>query len=204
MNKSDIRLSVDFDSVLVDFMEPWFDWLIHKRITNFKFNASHALSYDWLCKQFGPVVYDYFREDPFETYTKVQMFPGAKEFLNWCFDNFEHVEIVTHSDQDTTAQAKLDYVKTYFDTKSIKFFSKMDEKFKHTSDSILIDDYPLHCVKHIVHNDRPAILFDWNNNNGWSKLGDYIDLLEELKPDLGFYHKAYDYEQTKNILKGYL
>ena len=77
----------------------------------------------------------------------------------------------------------------------------MEEKYKHLSDCILIDDYPLHLIYNASRNGNQSILFNYHNTYGWSNLKDYWDLIWKEKPNLDRIHIARDYSEVMQILK---
>ena len=194
------KIIFDFDSVLCNFVEPWLEWLKEQRHTNYQFKPEDVLSYDWIEKNFGHASKQFFLEDPFEAYSRIKPYKGAKELLNWCFDVFEEVEILTHASQYTTKQAKTWFIDKYFDTHKVKYFDKIEDKYRYTAGSILIDDYPFHVIKHISTHNDPGIVFNHEGRNGWGHLDGYIDLLKNEKPDLKLYHEAHSFDEVKKSL----
>lgn len=57
-------------------------------------------------------------------------------------------------------------------------------------------------IRHGARNNCPAVLFDYNGKNGWSKMEDYkeIQLEENYNPNLHRYARNY-YEAQKSLLE---
>jgi hypothetical protein len=202
-----MNIIFDLDSTLCEFMDPWFEWLVEHKHTNHLFKKEDCLHYGWIHENFGvDVVNGYFLNDPVSLYSHIiQPYYGAAEMVKWAKENFDGVEIVTHANTRATKVAKTAFVREHFDMKDseIRFFHVLEEKVMHVKNAVLIDDYPLHIIYHMARNLRPAILFDYEGRNGWSKLRDYVPLIESERPDFRFYHKAEAYHEIKDFLRGY-
>lgn len=196
------RLVVDLDDTLASFMDSWLAWLLDNDYTTEKLSLSDVASYDWMVKNFGSSCTDFFMKDPIYTYQRlIKPYPGAIEFHEWCNDNFD-VEIVTHASNKDTVLAKTDFVKHYFGLGTkIRFFDVLEEKYQSTSKAILVDDYPLHCIKHLSINKMPSIIFDYQKGNGWSKIWSYGELLTESNIHVSKLQNASSYEDLKILLE---
>lgn len=196
------KLVLDFDDVIVNFVDNWLLWLHTENISEKRYLNKDVLYYTWFIDMFGSKSRNFFLDDPIDCYkNKLNIFPGAKEFYDWCNEHFE-VEIVTHACKIETEIAKTAFAKKHLskDVK-IRFFSVLEEKVNHIAGGILIDDYPFHAIKHSGINKQKSIIFDFNGNNGWSKTQNYLGLIKEYNtnPDLLYYTQ--NYNEIKNILK---
>ena len=188
------KLVLDFDSTLAALMEPWMIWLYRKGYSDYVHDLSEVESYCWMHEKYGNSVSGFFHDDPEHTYSNyVLPYPGAKEFVRWTLEHFEEVEIVTHSNKPETEKAKVEWAREYLDFDNLRFFSVLEDKFKHIQGSILLDDYPLHVIKHLSRNGCPGIVFDYNKGNGWSKLETYKDLLNEENVNICDIKYEYNY-----------
>lgn len=194
-----MKLTIDFDSVLARLMEPWMEWLYHEEIANEIHPLSDITSYSWMVDQYGTKSLEFFLVDPIACYDKVFPYPGAKQFMQWCDLHFD-VEIVTHSCNKETEIAKLNWAEKYLDFTKIRFFDKLDDKFKYVKGTILVDDYPAHICKSIIHNEMPGIVLDHNKENGWSKVESYFDLTSHPKFDWNKLEYVTNFQETQKAI----
>lgn len=172
-----MKLEIDFDSTIANFIPNWLQWLYDNELSNKLHTTREVLSYDWMFKEFGDEAVNFFNEDPFKCYETVKPYEGAKEFLTWCCDNYD-TEILTHSWKKETEQAKTKWVQDHIgiDIK-LNFCYDLEDKYKKLSkDDLLIDDYPHHVLSHNIYNNGYGIIFDFNEENGWSKIEDYKEI----------------------------
>lgn len=196
-----MKLIWDLDSSLADLMSPWMVWLHQKGIAPKVHDLHEVRTYDWMWKTYGPEVNGFFHDDPEHTYKNhVLPFNGAKEMMEWSQEHFDEVEIVTHSGKKETEIAKTEWVIEYLNFDKIRFFGDLNNKFKYIEDSILVDDYPLHCIRHAGRNGCPSVLFDHNEENGWSKLENYQIMMEVEKANPDMIRYASSYRSTKQEL----
>jgi 5'(3')-deoxyribonucleotidase len=69
------------------------------------------------------------------------------------------------------------------------------EKWKHTKGAILIDDYWKHCMDHLLQNDDPCILFNYENDYP------YADAKYITFPITNKLHRADSYKKVLEIIK---
>ena len=174
-----MKVKVDLDDTLCSFCEPWCDWLYINKFTDRLLELKDITSYDFFSKNYGEEARKFFLTDPHFLYgTIIKPFTGAKEFFS-SISKKHDVEIVTLATKQDTKDAKIKFVQEHFNTDKIKFIEKLNEKYIYTKDSILIDDYPVHIFNHIKHNKKGGIIFN-KNNNGWSKLSNHHDIVDDL------------------------
>lgn len=202
------NLILDFDDTLVHLVRPRLKWLRTRGITDKIYHPEDVHSYDWFKVKFGDKASDFFLKNSNQTYeTHDSHIPGSITFLKWA-EKYFNLKIVTHVSNNHVLQAKTNFIKKVYEENNkinihVEFFEELNDKYKYI-DGILIDDYPRHIINHISYNKQPAILFDYQGKNGWSKIKDYGYLTDELQPNLKYYSYATTYEQIKNILKEYI
>ena len=64
------------------------------------------------------------------------------------------------------------------------------DKWKYTSDGILIDDAPHNVIAHTLNNKKPSILFNYRNRYGWANLDKNIPMIV----------KCLDYSECLKVL----
>lgn len=197
-----MKLVIDLDSTVCDFVDPWLIWLNVNNYTNEFYKVEDVTSYDWMMNKFDASVRDFFLVDPMVTYSLwIDPYKGAKEFLDWCYENYD-AYILTHAEIDETIEAKTWFVKNKINSQiPMKFFSNLHDKFKHIDDGILIDDYPYHAIKTTAKTNKDSIIIDHDGRNGWSKLIDYKDLIDTEKPDISKIHYTKSFDEVKEVLK---
>lgn len=202
------NLVLDFDDTLVHLVRPWLKWLRTQKLTKQTFHPEDVTHYEWFKTNFGDEASDFFLKNSNKTYEAHDShIPGSIAFLKWA-EKYFNLKIVTHVSNNHVLEAKSNFIKKiYHDNHQInikvEFFEVLNDKYKYL-DGILIDDYPKHIINHISYNNQPAILFDYQGKNGWSKMKNYGELTDQLQPNLKFYNYATSYEQIKNILKEYI
>jgi hypothetical protein len=196
-----MKITLDLDSTLCNFTEAWNQWLYDHGHTVDLLTTEQITSYDWYTKNIGEHTKQFFLEDPDSCYKQITPYPVANAFINYCIINYDDVEILTHSCNKRTSTAKINFCKEHFDFHNVKFFDIMEDKYKQTAGRILIDDYPLHILKHIAHNKSHGIVFNFKGNFGWSKLQNYQHLQHKLKPDMSLIHVGHDYMDVINHLE---
>jgi len=205
-----LKLALDLDSTLCNFTDAWLQWIQFNFYPTMEYPNLNALSnknitsYQWPVRAFGEKVRDFYIKDPLQTYREwVKPIKQSKEFVDWC-DMFFDVHILTHSSTEGTNEAKTEFVKKHFGNIKVEFFDSLEDKYLHLKDSILVDDYPLHCILNTARNKQDSIIFDHRNEYGWSKLKDYCDIILKEKPNLNKIHITEDYFEvikTLEILK---
>jgi 5'(3')-deoxyribonucleotidase len=195
------KLVLDFDSTLCDLMSPWMDWLHREKFSSVVHALSEVETYDWISRNYGSQGNGFFHNDPEHTYSNyVLPFPDAKLFVEWAQEHFGEVVIVTHSSKKSTERAKREWGQEYLNFDNFFFFSELEDKYKFTGDGILVDDYPLHVIRHIARNNSSAVLFDYNLENGWSKMENYKDIIEEENFEPSRFRQATNYHEAKKSI----
>ena len=192
------------DSTICDFMSPWMQWLVDNNYTNTLYSVEDITDYNWMFDKFGNNVKDYFTKDPLQCYSSVKEYPGFLEFILWLYINYD-VEILTHSWSKKTEFAKRKWLtdRVPIDLK-INFYSELNEKFKLTKNAILIDDYPLHILKHNIENKGLGIIFDFNGKNAWSKIEKYSHFTDNENYNENLTKYATNYSEVKQKLFEFL
>jgi hypothetical protein len=196
-----MKLIIDLDSTICDFMDPWLVWLNVRNYTDIFYRVEDIPSYDWIVDKFGNSTRDFFLDEPMITYKEwIKPYKGAKEFLDWCCENFD-ATILTHAFCEKTEEAKTWHVKHKIKSDiPVKFFRTLHDKFKHIDDGILIDDYPYHVIKTTGKTNKDSIIIDHDGRNGWSKLESYKELIEQEKVDVSKLHYTKSFEEIKEVL----
>lgn len=196
-----MKLSIDLDSVLCGFCEAWIDWCYDQNIIKEKITLQDIKTYDYLSKTFGEVCNDFFLKNPKKCYENwITPYPESKEFMDWCCDHFD-TEIITHACKKETEFAKIEFCEKHFNFKNIRFVKKLHDKYIYLNESILIDDYPVHCVLNTSRNNNHSIIFNMNGEFGWSDLETYNHILKNEKLDRNKLWISFNYEYCKKILK---
>jgi len=196
-----MRIVLDLDDVLCNFVGAWNQWLFDKGYTETILSRTEIGTYDFY-QQFGKEVNDFYLKEPDNSYENlITPFDGSHEFVDWCRSNFDDVMVLSHSASQKTMRAKARFVKTHFDLENIRFSDTKTEKYTFTKGAVLVDDYPYNVLKHVAHNDDYGICFNIKNENGWTTLTNHSDLIQELNPDLGKVWTTSSYFTTKYLLK---
>lgn len=194
-----MKVVLDLDDVLCDFVGTWNQWLFDQGYTEKVLGRYDVPTYDFFQK-FGREVNDFYLKDPHHTYRDlINPFDGSVEFVNWCKEQFDDVSVLSHATSDKSRSAKTEFVNTHFGIEA-RFSNSKNEKYNFTDGAVLIDDYPMNVLKHIVHNKKCGICFNINYENGWSTIMNHVDILQQHNPDMTKYWIASDYELTKTIL----
>ena len=196
-----MKLSLDLDSTLCNFCEAWNKWLYLNGYTETILELSDIVSYSYHNETFGVGCKDFFIKDPTECYTNwISPYEGAKEFIQWCNNNIDDIEILTHADKSETKQAKIQFCEEHLNFTKLRFIDKLHNKYLLLEDRVLVDDYPYHVIKNVSHNNNHSIIFNHKGLNGWSKIEEYSELFNN---DFD-YSKIWitkDYSTTKFILE---
>jgi 5'(3')-deoxyribonucleotidase len=156
MNKLKTKLYIDYDCVLVNFMDAYINYMNSKY--NLHIENEDITTYDYMRMHYslGKNFWEIGTE-----YDKAQPFPGAIEFFNSIVELFDYVTIVTTTRVDLV-QIKENHIWTYFDNNyQIKHVSSGVEKYIHTFDGIFIDDFILSVLNHSYVNKSPGIIFNY-------------------------------------------
>lgn len=158
-----MKIFLDFDSTLNNIVNPWLDWIYDK--FGERVLSEELTSYDFLERKFGYHATTFWKTPG--VYDKVQPLFGALEFVESLRQmNVDEIKIITSSPEGMQDE-KNSYLKRVFGFDSCDVIHSF-EKFKHTSNSILVDDYDKHILTHISNNKSPGILFNFKNKYGWS------------------------------------
>jgi len=198
-----MKIVLDLDDVLCNFVGVWNDWLFTKGYTDKVLTRNDILTYDYFYKTFGKQVHDFYLENPHNLYENyILPFDGSYEFIEWCCSTFDDVMVLSYATTKESQEAKAKFVESHFSLKNIMFSSSTIEKYTFTKDCILIDDYPYNVLKHVSMNDSYGICFNRNGENGWSGLHNHLPLLKNIVIDMNKYIDSESYDQTKEIIKG--
>lgn len=179
------KIYIDYDTTLVNLIDPWVSWINHKYHVNITSNDINR--WYFLGEVFGREADDFWRiENHYREKDVLLPFEGAVDFFHQLQEEYgkENIKIIS-STRDHHMPEKLAHMAHYFgiDTYRVAHAKNgtsalqsdteviLTSKEKHlfTKDGILIDDYPLHVLEHIHFNDAPGIVFNLNNSFGWCK-----------------------------------
>jgi hypothetical protein len=195
-----MKISLDLDNVLCDFVATWNIWCYNKGLTKYICSTHEVTSYDWHKRILGEEVKEFFTNDTYDCYDHIRPFVGAKDFINYCIGIADDVEILSHSTSEQSSASKLNFCKEHFDFDNVKFSDSTADKYTQTQGRILIDDYPPSVLKHVAYNKSHGIVFDLGQAFGWSKLKDYKDMMFELPINYLRLNTCYNYEDVKKEL----
>lgn len=197
-----MKIVLDLDDVLCNFVDAWCNWAYEQKLTPVPITRGDVSTYDYFFKTFGKDAHDFYLKDPYRVYRElVTPFDGSKDFMVWCHENFDEVQILSHATNRHSKICKREFVNKHFDFDNIDFSSSRVEKFNFTKDCILVDDFPTNVLKHVARNNNHGIIFNRNNGNGWAALHKYDELITEEQPDLSKMHYSNSYCETKYLLR---
>ena len=161
-----MRCYLDFDSTLVDLTKGWLDWL--KKEKFIKITTKNIVQWDWVPQTYGSHVNEYWQTKGI--YDTIKPISGAVEFVTVLKSLYgtENVFLISNSHSNMIKE-KEDYARRVFKI-SPSSFHHADSKWQFTSDGVLVDDAPHNVIAHVRNNLKPAILFNYRNRYGWSKL----------------------------------
>ena len=188
-----MKVTIDLDDTLLPFVASWNKWLFETGKVNEIPSTEEVLSWTWHVDTFGTESLEYFLNTPSNPYNTIKPYTGADEFINHCIKNFEDVEILTSCINENFFKEKLKFCEREFDFDRVIPCYTHSDKFKKTKGRVLIDDYPVQIINHIVHNNSPGIIFNKQQKYGWGKLIDYKNMIAEMTPDMKLLHVASDY-----------
>ena len=170
-----MKIFVDYDTTLVNLIEPWVKWInnkYHVNITSKDINRWYFLG-----EVFGQEADDFWRSEKYNHYTDKDIllpYDGAVNFLHTLQKQFgeENVFIVS-STKDHHKVEKIEHAQHYFGIEKKQFIPVNKSKYNLTQGGILIDDYPLHVMEHIRHNQQKGIVFNYENCFGWCQKSNY-------------------------------
>lgn len=195
-----MKLVLDLDDVLCNFVEMWNVWLHERGYTSTFLRNQDITTYDYYCRYFNREVFDFYqKENCYDGY--VEPLDGSHLFLEWCEQEFDEVMILSYSSTEHNRKCKKAFVKKHFNFDNIKFSDSKNEKFTFTKGSILMDDYPVNLLQHTINNKNHSILFNKNGNNGWGNYYLHNELVNEMNSDQTYLcHTAESYDEAKDIL----
>jgi len=192
-----MKLYLDYDNVLVDLVSPWLDWI--KDHHRYKIKSTDILHWNWLEQTYGQEINEFWKTEGVY-FDKVSPLPGAVFFVDALRKIFNEEDIfIISASHDTMIWEKEKHAKHYFNIPAHRFLHKHD-KYRWTSDGILVDDSVSNISNHVAYNNLPGFLFNYRNSYGWSKLynpmknlyavQDYGTLLEMIcSPSVKMYFK---------------
>lgn len=168
-----MRVYVDYDSTLNNLTEAWLQWIVeHYGVT---ITLEEINSYHYIGEKLGRQVNDFWKT-PGNYSMYVDLYPGALEFFLTLQKIFgrDNVFILTSTPTKDVRGEKSELASMQLGITQDMVIHACD-KWVHTKDSLIIDDYPAHILDHVKINRAPAVLFDRFGLYGWSKLKNYDD-----------------------------
>lgn len=196
-----MKITLDLDNLLCNFCDTWNLWIFENNISPVLHVNQEVISYDWHKRIYGDQVKGFFVSDHYDCYDHIKPYEGAKDFLNYCIKNYEDVEILTHSTDESSSRSKLKFCKEHFDFDNVKYSDSTTDKYTQTQGRILIDDYTPSILNHVAYNKCPGIVFNLNESFGWSGFKGYQYDITALNPEFELLGLAYNYEEVKQILE---
>ncbi len=170
-----MKIYIDYDTTLVNLIDPWVAWINKKY--NVNFSTTDINRWYYLGEVFGKEADDFWRSKKYNHYTDKNIFQpydGAVEFFHTLQQLYreENVFIVS-STRDHHKKEKIEHAIHYFGLKQEQFIPVNKEKYHITKDGILIDDYPLHVMEHVEYNKQKGIVFNYEGRFGWCRECNY-------------------------------
>lgn len=173
-----MKIYVDLDSTLTDTIYVWLNKI------NKHFNTNYLPKdipyYFYLLDTHGPEC-EFWREESF--YDDVCPLYKSQWFIDELKIRYgdENIFIATWSDGNGVEIAKNKLINYYYNIPT-KNIIHSGEKYRYTSDGILIDDHKHHIIEHIKVSNNYGILFNNNFSYGWNILteNEKHELLVEL------------------------
>ena len=176
-----MKIYCDYDSTLNTLAQAWTDWanrLYHTNIT-----TKDILHWNWMGERFGGSVNDFWKNADIYKNDVVTVLPGSIPFIKTLQSLFgkENVFIVTHSwpgtevEKDKQIRRKFGFINIIHEA----------DKFRVTNDGILIDDRACTVGYHCQINKMRGIVFNNNNNYGWS-VKEFIEDFETVQTLVSF------------------
>jgi 5'(3')-deoxyribonucleotidase len=181
-----MKVFLDFDNTLVDLAQGWLDWLAKEKYI--KVTTKHIKEWDWLSKTYGEHVNEYWKTP--NIYDDIIPIPGSITFVEALKRIYgrENILIISNSAKNMIDEKTI-FAEKYFKILPTNVLHVAD-KWKYTSEGVLIDDAPHNVIDHVKANQTPAILFNYRNKWGWANLKEpvkfvttcinYADCLTEL------------------------
>lgn len=178
-------VSFDFDDVLYNLTKVNLKYIEDKYGVKLKPNEVNSWTY-YHDNGFGSIIENVWNNP--QKYLESDLIEGAYEFYKEIEGVYgkDNIQIITASFPNII-NVKDDYIKSIFNHDCNIIHTH--DKYLYTKDTILIDDSVNNIVKHIEHNNNPAILFGldygWNSN---------------FKEDNENLFRANSYEEALNIV----
>ena len=179
------KLYIDYDSTLNNLDEEWINWANQKYRS--RLTTKNIIHWDWMEEEFGKEVNDFWKDSRIYDNDIIKPKSSAISFVDNLLSHFD-VSIVTSSWPGTEV-SKTKHIRRHFGKINVIHET---EKYKVTTDGILIDDRKDTVRNHCLINNLPGIVFTDNDKHSWSIYdGDEHELMS--------YAKTYG-EITKNLI----
>ncbi len=170
-----MKIYIDYDTTLINLIDPWVDWINDKY--NTKITSTDINHWYFLRETFGKEADDFWKSDKYNHYIDKNIFKpynDAMDFFSTLQNRYGKKNIfIISSTMDHHIEDKIKHAQYYFQINDNQFIPIKKEKYLNTKDGIIIDDYPLHVMEHIYHNNKKGIVFNYNNRFGWAKKENY-------------------------------
>jgi 5'(3')-deoxyribonucleotidase len=196
------KIVLDLDDVLANLVESWNLWMYENGYTDRVLTRQDIRTYDhYVNAGYHPSVFDFYKvHNCYEEW--VQPLDGSHLFLEWCQETFDEVMILSYAVTRKCQSDKKAFVKKHFNFDNIQFSSSKKEKHTFTKDSILVDDYPVNVLGHVINNKNHGIIYNKNGENGWSDILDYRHETKNMtSSDFNFLFTATSYKEVENLIE---
>ena len=170
-----MKIYVDYDTTLINLIDPWVDWINKRYSVNITSNDINR--WYFLGEVFDKTANDFWRSEEYNHYIDKEFlspFEGAVDFFHALEEKYGKSNVIIISaTRKHHKEEKIKHAKYYFGITDEQFIASEKEKYEYTKDGILIDDYPLHVMEHIHHNNQKGIVFNYEDRFGWCKLHNY-------------------------------
>jgi len=170
-----MKIYIDYDTTLINLIDPWVDWINEKYNVNITSNDINR--WYFLGEVFDKKANDFWRSEEYNHYMDKEFllpFKGAVDFFHALENKYGKSNVIIISaTRKHHKEEKIKHAKHYFGIIDEQFIASEKEKYEYTKDGILIDDYPLHVMEHIHHNNQKGIVFNYEDRFGWCKLHNY-------------------------------
>lgn len=187
-----LKVYLDLDETISDLTIPWIKWLNKNKGTSL--TLSDFKTYDFHILNLDPDSADFWKV-PGVYNTVIKPFDWAPEFVN-DLNNLYDLKIITAS-EDALIEEKDEYILKHFGIEKQNVIHSHD-KYHHTRDGILIDDYIKNIRYHVYHNNKPGILFNYLYSRPWanyshkgtrSELHRFATTFGEVKMELEYFQE---------------
>lgn len=187
-----MKIYIDVDSVLANIDAVWCLWM--RKNLGINIDSENILFWKYPQMLYGSEANRFWELD--FIYNFCSPLKGAKQFVDNCIDlvGLKNVALITAT-PDHLISNKNKWIDMHI-SKDITIHHT-DRKWQYTSDGILIDDRFENVVLHVTENNKPGILFNYNNkycwvsnfalsaaNYGITYLTNYTNILEFLKKEI--------------------